>query len=361
MTAEKPIKLDDFVAPPGIQLGQRIGLDTEFVRERTFWPQLALLQIRINGETFLLDPLQGEPSESLLRCMIDAAPTLMHAPGEDLVCLKHRFGWLPGALFDMQLAAAYVGLGVGLGYQALVSLVLAEHVDKGETRSDWLQRPLSDAQLRYAASDVLHLEALHDALRPQLQERGHLDWFEDDCARMLERAAQNPVDLHPHLQFRPAMGLDRVAQARIRRCLIWREAMAEQRDRPRSWMLDNEAVTALAHADLSSAGSVAQVLARRGRAIRQAERELEPLLQAPLNEIEETMPLAPKPDQDLKNQVGRMQQAVADFAERTGLPKEILLARRHLESYALTGEWPSDKAGWRQDELERALAAVRDS
>src|SRR5690606_10890780 len=131
-------------------------------------------------------------------------------------------------------------------------------------------------------------------------------------------------------------------QARIRRCLQWREAVAEQRDRPRSWMLDNEAIVALSQADLSSPGSVAQVLSRRGRAIRNADRELEPLLQAPLDAEEERMPLAPRPDQEFKNQVARMQQAVSDFADSTGVPKEILLARRHLESYALTGEWPAD-------------------
>lgn len=338
---------------------QALALDTEFLRERTYWPQLALLQLRRGGQTLLLDPLNAEPSADLCRRIQQARPSIMHAPGEDLVCLQHQFGWLPGRLFDTQLAAAYVGRGVGLGYAALVSQVLGEHVDKGETRSDWLQRPLTDAQLEYAAVDVVHLDALHATLQPQLASAGLLDWFEEDCAAMLRRAGEDIIDPLPHLEFKSASGLPRLAQARIRRCLLWRERVARERDRPRTWILDNEAVMALALADLAPSGSVARVLAQRGRAIRGADVELEPLLSATLDDLEERMLLSPRADSSFKDKVTRMQQAVTEFAAKTGVPKEILLARRHLESYTLSGQWPADKTGWRQRELEPALAAVR--
>lgn len=351
----------DFRTSAGDDPTQVLALDTEFLRERTYWPQLALVQLREGGRTVLLDPLNAEPSVDLCRRLQQARPIIMHAPGEDLVCLQHQFGWLPGHLFDTQLAAAYVGRGVGLGYAALVSQVLGEHVDKGETRSDWLQRPLSDAQLAYAAVDVVHLDALYAALQPQLAASGLLEWFEEDCAAMLRRAGEDIADPLPHLEFRSASGLPRLAQVRIRRCLLWREQVARQRDRPRTWILDNEAVMALALANLAPPGAVTRTLAHRGRAIRGADVELEPLLSAALDDFEQSMLLAPRADPSLKDKITNMQQAIADFAARTGLPKEILLARRHLESYALRGEWPQDKIGWRQRELEPMLATLRDA
>ena len=359
MPSSSLLSIADYRIPAGESPTQALALDTEFLRERTYWPQLALLQLRQGDQTLLLDPLEAQPNPDLRQRIQRAQPTIMHAPGEDLVCLQHQFGWLPGKLFDTQLAASYVGRGVGLGYAALVAQLLGEHVDKGETRSDWLQRPLSDAQLAYAAVDVVHLQAMHALLQPQLEAAGLLAWFEEDCAAMLRRAGVMVADPFPHLDFKPSGGMPRLAQARIRRCLLWREQVARERDRPRTWILDNDAVLALALADLDKPGAIAQLLSQRGRAIRGAERELEPVLLAPLDEQEQQMPLAPRPDQHFKDMVTRMQHAVADFATRTRVPKEILLARRHLESYALSGEWPGDKSGWRQAALEPVLAAIR--
>src|SRR3546814_18186797 len=107
----------------------------------------------------------------------------MHSPSEDLVAFMHACGAAPQPLFDTQAAAALAGIAAGIGYQRLVQDVLGVALAKGETRSDWLRRPLSPTQLEYAADDVRHLFALHDALAARLQELGRETWLREDCAR----------------------------------------------------------------------------------------------------------------------------------------------------------------------------------
>jgi len=128
-------------APP------RVGLDTEFVRERTWWPQLALVQIALDdaqGSILLADPLAPGITDALASMLADPAVVkVMHSASEDLVALKRHCGVVPSSLFDTQVAAALAGVGAGVGYQRLVQDTLGVALPKGETRSDWLRRPLS--------------------------------------------------------------------------------------------------------------------------------------------------------------------------------------------------------------------------
>src|SRR3546814_9755240 len=125
-------------------------------------------------------------------------------------------------------------------FRSLVQVVLGVALAQGETRSDWLRRPLSPTQLEYAADDVRHLFALHDALAARLQELGRETWLREDCARMVSNAERDAGDRWPHLSLRAAQFLDRPAQMRLLRLLRWREAHARRAQRPRSWTLENE-------------------------------------------------------------------------------------------------------------------------
>ncbi|MGH8081995.1 MAG: ATP-binding cassette domain-containing protein, partial [Lysobacter sp.] len=151
----------------------RIGLDTEFIRERTYWPQLALVQIAIerDGEDeptiLLVDPLRPGMAEALAPILADTdILKVVHSPSEDLVAFKHACGIVPKPLFDTQQAAALAGIGGGLGYQKLVEQLTGVALAKGETRSDWMRRPLSPAQLEYAA------DAERVGVRMVMQELG---------------------------------------------------------------------------------------------------------------------------------------------------------------------------------------------
>ena len=175
----------------------RIGLDTEFIRERTYWPQLALVQIAIDDDgrqtqtILVIDPLVPGMCAALAPMLADdAILKVMHSPSEDLVAFKHACGVVPKPLFDTQQAAALAGIGGGLGYQKLVEQLTGVALEKGETRSDWLRRPLSPSQLEYAADDVRHLFAMHDALDGMLDQLDRREWLAEDAARTIAQCRE---------------------------------------------------------------------------------------------------------------------------------------------------------------------------
>jgi ribonuclease D len=194
-----------------------IGLDTEFMRTDSFAPKLALIQIEIAGYIALIDPVADIDMASLGARLGDMQTiSIMHSASEDLDALSPLLPNSLGTLFDTQIAAAFAGLGAGLGYQKLVLAVCGVDLPKGETRSDWLQRPLSASQLEYAAQDVVHLPALHADLSARLAERGFADWHAEDCARLVERARHREPDLQPQTGFRGAADRSLEQQALLR-------------------------------------------------------------------------------------------------------------------------------------------------
>lgn len=334
----------------------RIGLDTEFIRERTWWPQLALVQIAIDGEVLLVDPLQPGMAAALAPLLADTGVLkIMHSPSEDLIALQHACGALPDPLFDTQHAAALCGIGNGMGYQKLVQAITGEELEKGETRSDWLRRPLSDSQLHYAQEDVRHLFAIHDALDARLGELGRRDWLAEDCARQL-RAAREPGDAWPHLAMRAAQYLDPAAQQRLLRLLRWRDTYAREADRPRNWILDNELAVLLAKSPPRDAAALQDLLDARPKSPRKLGAQLWGAVQSPLPD-EAAMPLA-APEERHRATLRKMQQAIAEAAAALELPDALLLSRRRLEQILAEGRLPETLQGWRGPLLESRLKAL---
>ena len=339
-----------------------VGLDTEFIRERTYWPQLALVQIALGatGEDdgiLLVDPLVPGMLEPLATLLADPAVLkVMHSPSEDLVAFRHACGTLPAPLFDTQLAAALCGLGAGLGYQKLVAEVTGVTLAKGETRSDWLRRPLSDAQLDYAADDVRHLHALHLDLQARLDAAGRGAWLAEDGARHLAAVANDEGERWPHLSMRSAQFLNAAGQARLLRLLRWRETQARRSDRPRSWILDNELAFAIARANPADTGALQRQLDASPKSPRSLRDALWQALSTPLAD-EAGMPLAAGDARD-KVQLRRMQDATAAIAAGLAIPEGLLASRRVLEALQDGGGWSGALAGWRRVLLEPALGPL---
>lgn len=351
-----PAALDALIAaPPAV-----LALDTEFVRERTYWPQLALVQIAAgegDDDILLVDPLAPGMPAALARILADPRSLkLMHSAGEDLIALKYTCNALPQPLFDTQIAAALCGIGAGLGYQRLVQEQLGVTVDKGETRSDWLRRPLSPSQLHYAADDVRHLAAAWRTLRDRLDAAGRMPWLEEDCARMLANAAQDEPERWPHLAMRSAQFLDRDGQVRLLRLLRWRDTQARASDRPRSWILDNELAPLLARTPPRDLAELQKVFDGQPKAPRKLAAQVLDALHAPLPD-EDAMPLARIDDRD-RQAYKRLQQAVAERSAELGLPDGVLASRRWLEALQDGEDWPGALAGWRRSQLEPTLAPV---
>ena len=342
----------------------RVGLDTEFVRERTWWPKLALVQIALqDGGVLLVDALVPGMNEALAPMLVDPAITkVMHSASEDLIAFKHACGVVPAPLFDTQIAAALAGVAGGAGYQRLVQDMLGVALPKGQTRSDWMRRPLSQAQLEYASDDVEYLFALHDELSARLQALGRMAWLEEDATRMVDNARNDELEPWPHLAMRSAQFLDRPGQLRLLRLLRWRDAHARRSDKPRSWILDNELATSLArHPPVDRAG-----LQRQLEATPKAPRSLgDPIWEAMQTPLagEDTAPLARSDDRD-KALMRQLQEAVAGLGSELGLPDGVLASRRWLQllldarSDGHGDDWPGPLAGWRRAQLEPRLAPL---
>ncbi|MFT4180097.1 MAG: ribonuclease D [Thermomonas sp.] len=337
-----------------------IGLDTEFIRERTYWPQLALVQIALSERSediLLVDALAPGITEALAPLLADPAVLkIMHSPSEDLVAFRHACGTLPAPMFDTQAAAALCGFGAGLGYQKLVQAVTGVELEKGETRSDWLRRPLSPAQLDYAADDVRHLHALHRELLARLDAQGRSGWLAEDSTRQLANAANDEGDRWPHLAMRSAQFLDAAGQRRLLRLLRWREVQARSSDRPRSWILDNELAVMLARANPADEAAFRSQLDAAPKAPRGLRDALWQALSTPL-EDEADAPLARGDDRD-KKQLRAMQDAVAAIAAELDLPEGLLASRKLLEALQDGGGWNGALAGWRRGLLEPRLAPL---
>ena len=158
-----------------------VAIDTEFMRTNTFFPEVALLQICFGDTAWLIDPLaisDTAPISSLFQN--EQVLKVLHSASEDLEVFDQWLGVLPVPLCDSQKAAALLGKGFGMGYRTLVAMECDIDLPKGETRSNWLQRPLTDAQCDYAALDVIHLFALWHKLEQELHEAGRLEWLVDE-------------------------------------------------------------------------------------------------------------------------------------------------------------------------------------
>ncbi|OOW83407.1 ribonuclease D [Xanthomonas campestris pv. vitiswoodrowii] len=333
----------------------RIGLDTEFIRERTYWPQLALVQMAIGEEILLIDPLIPGMNAALKEWLIATdIVKVMHSASEDLVTFKCACGALPRPLFDTQIAAALAGVGGGMGYQKLVQEVTGTLLTKGETRSDWMRRPLSPAQLEYAADDVRYLFAIHDELTRRLAEQGRLEWLAEDADRLLATVEHDDGERWPHVSLRAAQFLEPAAQRRLLRLLRWRDLQARQSDRPRSWILENELASQLARFPPADLEALLRQFDKFPKASRKLANAVWDALNTPLPD-EEHAPLAQAATDGNKAVLKRLQDTVAQRSRELGLPDGLLASRRHLETLMEQRSWPAALGQWRRALLEAQL------
>lgn len=338
-----------------------IGLDTEFMRRNTFYPQLALLQLGWNGHHALVDPLAFDIGTALQPVLgAGTAITIMHSASEDLETLAPLLPDGPHELFDTQIAAAFVGMGLGISYRALVAELAGAELDKGETRSDWLQRPLTDSQRSYAALDVVYLKTIHEQLSESLRQRDRSAWHAQDCARLKQRASHRDGDPQPQRALRGAAEWPAEQQAMLRRLLLWRDRSARRLDVPRPWLLDDNLALNLADKPPATLGDLEQ-RSRGQRALRSAQRsELFELLAPAVSpeEVAATARIPAHPQGAAKKALGEMKQLVDTRAGELDLPPGLLCPRKVLEEYVVTAEWPEFLEGWRRDVLHGDLPGL---
>jgi ribonuclease D len=220
------------------------ALDTEFHRERTYYAQLALLQIAWDDDIALVDPLAVDIGP-LRKVLQRDVPCIMHASTQDLPILERACGVLPSVLVDTQVAAGFVGLGApGLG--ALLQRRLGINLPKADRLTDWLRRPVSEAASIYAAADVAHLHELWESLRSELDARGRLGWALDECEQLRRRFGEPADPERAWWRIKEARRLKGRGRCVAQAVAAWRERRAQQLDKPVRHILPDLAVVAMA-------------------------------------------------------------------------------------------------------------------
>ena len=236
---------------------ERYALDTEFHRERTYWPKVALVQIAWPGELVLIDPLEVDLAP--LRAVMESdALAVLHAASQDLEVLELSTGAVPNRLFDTQIAAGFLGMSTP-SLASLHERELGIQLPKGNRLTDWLERPLKDAQRDYAAADVDRLLDIHDRLVAQLVELGRLPWAQEECEIMRSRDRGPRDPLEAWRKIKEARHLKGPALSVARSVAAWRERRAADVDQPVRFVLSDIAVVAVAQAAPTSVESLAAV------------------------------------------------------------------------------------------------------
>lgn len=340
-----------------------VALDTEFMRVDTFYPIAGLLQVSVGEGAYLIDPLRiddWQPFAALLE-----APNVvkvLHSCSEDLEVFLRLTGSLPTPLFDTQLAAGYLNLGFSMGYSRLVQALLDIELPKGETRSDWLQRPLSELQVRYAAEDVLHLVEVYRALMARLAPQ-KVEWIIEDGAELVANLGREVAPEDAWREAKLAWKLSRQQQAVLRALCAWREREARARNQPRNRVLREHSLWPLARTQPDNLVALARIEDMHPKTVRQDGETLLQLIREAAALPPEQWPEAlPEPLPVEASALLKKLRAVGQReGERLDIVPELMLRKKTLEALLKSGyphgpyQLPDSLRGWRRELMGQAL------
>jgi ribonuclease D len=343
-----------------LQAAKAIGLDTEFMRERTYFAQLCLLQLSADEYAICIDTL-ALPDLSSLRAIMGSlqVPKVLHAARQDLEVLSPATGPVIG-LFDTQVAAALIGLPAQVGYAELVQRLLSTSLHKTETRTDWSRRPLSQAQIAYALDDVRYLLPLRERLRERLEQLGRWAWFEQEMAE-LDTIGSFEVD--PQLAWRRFKGffeLDPERQRLVRGLAAWREQRAISADRPRNWILPDAALRDIVQRAPRTAAQLEAATPLPDGILNHSGAQILAVIEAA--QLPERLPPLPqrrRPDPATTEAVRKLSQLAQQIGRELGMAPEILATRRDMEQLVSGARDGAVLTGWRRQVVgERLLGAL---
>ncbi len=330
-------------------------MDTEFLRERTYWAQLCLVQLALpgDGEAVLVDPVEGELDLAPLWALFrdPNVVKVFHAARQDVEIFHHLGGVIPEPLFDTQVAAMVAGFGEQVGYETLVRRIAKDSVDKASRFTDWSRRPLTEAQRTYAAADVTHLRVIYEHLYAELARSGRRAWVEEEIEVLTDPATYvtEPEDAWRRLKTR---GANPRVMAVARELADFRERHAQARDVPRGRVIKDDALMELA----STRPATIEDLGRSRLLLREARRGeiADGILAAVARGQAADVPRAPKDREDERPQADP---AVADLlrvllrakADALGVASKLIATSSDLDRIAAGERDLGTLAGWRRE------------
>ncbi len=338
-----------------------ITIDTEFIREKTYWPVLCLVQIAHQDDARMIDPLaKGLDLSPLFSLLANhKVVKVFHAARQDIEIFYHLSGAMPFPVFDTQIAASVCGYGESASYESLVNAIANANIDKSSRYSDWAARPLSDEQLSYALSDVTHLRVIYEKLKNQIELSGRASWIEEEFASLV-----NPqfYDLDPQESYRKirAGSLKPKHLTVLRELAAWREEQARAANVPRGRIAKDEVLVELA---LVSPADEAALLRIRNIQAGLAKKHISSILQSiksalaiPASEWPQIKKSRRLPE-GTSTVVSMLQLLLKVQADRNGIASGIIAGKDDLENLALGLESPLNQ-GWRYDVFGKSAAAL---
>ena len=336
-----------------------IAVDTEFMRTDTFYPIPALLQLSDGVKVYLVDPLAIDNWQALNALLTNPGVyKVMHSVSEDMEVFQRLLGLVPQPLLDTQVGAALAGLDSGMGYQRLVAEILGEEVDKGETRSDWLQRPLSESQCLYAALDVVHLLPVYRSLQARLEKQGRFKWWLEEGDRQVRSSVALPPERY-YQRVKSAWKLSPPEQARLKALCTWRETEARERNVPRGRIVKDAMCIDIVRRQPESPADLARLKGMNPSIVRRfSEAICEAIRNAPA--LTEAERLLPPPAGEQREQAKVLKKRVDEISEALAISRDVLMSKKVLEETVHLQALPSESEGWRSTVLASVLNDVFD-
>lgn len=347
-----------------LRQGDYVAVDTEFMREKTYYARLCLIQVANDEVVASIDPLALKDLGPLWAVFFDPGITkVLHAGRQDLEIIRDLTGRLPDPLFDTQIAATVAGYEDAISYGRLVEAITGERLDKTLTRTDWGRRPLDPAQIRYAEDDVRYLRLVYKHLRQELIDTGRLDWVRGDFERLGDPRLYTVEPREMFRKIKRGQLLRPRQLAVLRELAAWRETTAMQRDKPRKWILDDDLLFEIAR---QTPTSVAQLTRMRGI----SEAALQQWGEAIIAAVERglAVPEAEWPQWHERRKLKSGDLALVDLLQALvrqrglehGVAPQLLAGRPDLEAVVAEDPEAAVLSGWRAklvgDELQALLA-----
>jgi ribonuclease D len=340
-----------------------VAIDTEFMREKTYFARLCLIQLASDDVTAIVDPLAIADLSPLKELLTDPAVVkIFHAGSQDLEIFYRLFGVATAPIFDSQVAATLAGFPQQVGYGALVKEVMGVTLDKGDTYTDWAKRPLSETQIEYALNDVRYLPEIRRRLLAEMEREGRIEWLAADFARLEDPATYQVVPHELWRRVKRISSLNRRQLAVAREVTAWREHEAQRRDVPKRWVIGDESIIEIARRAPKSGDELHAIRGVSDKVGRGAQQGLLGAVAAGCSVSDEDLPTLDKrrrPVGDVDGAVDLMIALVRLRAREHGVAMPLMASRDDLERLA-AGEKEASPLleGWRKKMVGDELVAL---
>lgn len=335
-----------------------LAVDTEFIRERTYYPQLCLVQVATSEIAACVDAVALDMAP-LNQLILDSTITkVLHSARQDFEIFAMLTGQVPAPLFDTQVAADLCGMGDQGGFAAVADRLLGVSIDKSHARTDWSRRPLRDEQLQYALDDVLYLVPIYEKLAAKLAKLGRMAWLQEECDRLLDPALYSVSPQQAWQRLGGLGGLDRQRFHTARLLARWREKRAISMDRPRGWVLRDDVLLRIASAQPESAEELGNVKGLPRPLLRkESGRLLELVDQA--RDCDDPVPDLPERlTAEQRKRAGLMMETVRQVAAEIDVSAATLATRRDIKALVRGDSDSLPLRGWRREVIGERLLAL---